>query len=78
MGMLIPMPVVWLWDWSMIVSNSFQMTVMAVSHSIFQLWEVWVEAIGLRRILGLRALPAASLALLANALFILLGMTFVR
>jgi len=37
-------PRVWLWDWSMIASNSFQMTVMAVSHGIFQLWEAWVEA----------------------------------
>ena len=78
MGMLVPMPVVWLWDWSMILSNSFQMAVMAVSHSIFQLWEAWVEAIGLRRVLGLRALPAAGLALLANVLFVLLAMTFVR
>jgi len=78
MGMLIPMPVVWLWDWTMIVSNSFQMAVMAISHSVFQLWEAWIEAVGLRRILGLRALPAAGLALLVNVLFALLTMTFVE
>jgi len=37
LGMLIPMPIVWLWDWTMIALNWYQMTVMAVSHSICSL-----------------------------------------
>ncbi len=35
MGMLIPMPVVWAWDVTMIALNLYQLPVMAISHALF-------------------------------------------
>jgi len=78
LGMLIPMPIVWLWDWTMIALNWYQMTVMAVSHSLFALWGVVVHSIGFKRILGLQALTSIGLALVIPAVYIPLAMIFVR
>lgn len=77
-GMLIPMPVVWLWDWTMIGLGTFQLVTMSVSHSLFQLWEASVQAICFRRNLGLGVLPAVVLAVGINIIFILVAMLFVR
>lgn len=78
MGMLIPMPVVWLWDWTMIGLGTFQLVTMSISHSVFQLWEVSVQAICFRRNLGLGVLSAMVLAVGINVIFVLLAMIFVR
>ena len=78
MGMLIPTPVVWIWDWTMIALNWYQMTVMAISHSFFTLWGVILYSIGFKRILGLRALVAIGLALVITVVYISLAMIFVR
>ncbi len=78
LGMLIPMPIVWLWDWTMIALNWYQMTVMAVSHSFFALWGVIVHSIGFKRILGLQTLTGVGLALVIPAVYIPLAMIFVR
>jgi hypothetical protein len=77
-GMLIPMPVVWIWDWAMIAMGSYTMLVMAVSHTLFQLWETWLQAIGLRVVAGTTLPVACALALAANVVFILIAMIVVR
>jgi hypothetical protein len=78
MGMLIPMPVVLVWDWTMIALNRYQMIVMAISHSLFALWGVILYSIGFKRILGLRALVAIGLAVVVAVVYILLAMVFIR
>ena len=78
MGMLIPMPVVLIWDWTMIALNWYQMTVMDISHSVFAFWGVILYSIGFKRTLGLRALVAIGLALVITVVYISLAMIFVR
>ena len=78
MGMLIPMPVVWLWDWTMIALDWYQITVMATSHSVFALWGVMLYSIGFKRILGLRTFLAIGLALAITIVYIALAMIFIR
>ena len=69
-GMLVPMPVVWVWDWLMIAFNSYSLLPMAVSHFLFQLWETGVECVGVRRLQKLKAPSALGIAILINALYI--------
>jgi len=78
MGMLIIMPAVWLWDWTMIGLNWYQMEVMAISHSFFALWGVVLHSIGFKRVLGLQTLTSAGLALVIPAVYIPLAIIFVR
>jgi hypothetical protein len=78
LGMLVPMPVVWLWDGAMIGLGTFQLATMALSHSVFQLWEASVQAVCLRRNLGLGAVSAVVLAVGINIVFILMATIFVR
>ncbi len=78
LGMLIPMPVLWVWDVAMIALNIFTIPVWALSHATVQLWEASIEAVGFIRLLRLRVLPAISLALAINALYIGLAMIFAR
>ena len=78
LGMLIPMPIVWLWDWAMIALNCYRMPVMAVSHSFFALWGVLVHSIGFKRILGLETPASLGLASTIPAVYIPLAMIFVR
>ncbi len=77
-GMLIPMPVTWAWDISMIALHWYLLPVMAISHSIIQLWEASIEAVGFVRLLRLRVVPAISLALVINAIYIALAGIFIR
>jgi hypothetical protein len=78
LGMLIPMPAVWAWDWAMLGLDAFNAPVMGVSHALFQAWETGLEAVGFRRVLGVGSLPAVAVAIGINMLFILLAMIFVR
>jgi hypothetical protein len=78
LGMLIPMPVTWAWDISMIALHWYLLPVMAISHSIIQLWEASVEAVGFVRLFRLGVVPAISLALVINAIYIALAMIFIR
>lgn len=78
MGMLIPIPVVWAWDVTMIALNLYQLPVMAVSHALFQLWETSIEAVGFVRLLKLRIMPAMVIALIINAAYIAMAMIFIR
>ncbi|MEW6195001.1 MAG: hypothetical protein AB1521_07595 [Bacteroidota bacterium] len=77
-GFLIPMPVIWLWDWTMIALNSCELTVMAVSHSSFAFWEAILFSVGFKKILGLRLLLAVSLAIITMTVYVLLAIIFVR
>jgi Yip1 domain len=77
-GMLIPIPVVWAWDVTMIALNLYQLPVMAVSHTLFQLWEASIEAVGFVRLLRLGIVPAIVVALIINALYIALAAIFIR
>lgn len=77
-GMLIPMPVTWVWDISMIALHWYLLPVMAVSHSLIQLWEVSIEALGFARLLRMGREPAIGLALVINVLYIVLAMIFIR
>jgi hypothetical protein len=78
MGMLVPMPAVWLFDWTAIGLSFYTMMPMAISHSIFQLWEVAIEATGLHKLLGLRLSVAVTVAIVINVVYVLLAMTFIR
>jgi len=78
MGMVIPMPVVWLWDWTMIGLNAYKLPMMAASHAVFQAWETGIETVGLKRVLGLRASFALGVAVVVNLVYILLGTIFAR
>ena len=78
MGMLVPMPVVWLFDWTAIGFSFYTIMPMAISHSVFQLWEVGIEAIGFNKLLGLRLPIAVMLAIAINVVYVLLAMTFIR
>jgi len=69
MGMLTPMPFLWLWDWAAVGMNIYSVTAQAISHSIAQLWETSIQTIGFKTILGLRLPAAVILALAANALW---------
>jgi hypothetical protein len=78
LGMLIPMPVLWACDIVMIALNIFVLPWSAISHATVQVWEASLEALGFRRLLRLRILPAIALALVINALYIGLAMIFAR
>jgi hypothetical protein len=78
MSMLIPMPLLWLWDWIMIALDAYTLAVMAPSHAIVQLWEAALAAIGFRRILNVSTAGAIALATLINTIFVLLGSLFAR
>jgi hypothetical protein len=78
MGMLVPMPAVWLFDWTAIGFSFYTMMPMAISHSVFQLWEVSIEATGLNKLLGLRLPVAVTVAIAINVVYVLLAMTFIR
>lgn len=77
-GMLVPMPFVWLWDWTMIGCNTYTMPVMAFSHTIFQIWETGIEAVGFKKILNLSTGYAIILSIIINCVFIGCGALFVR
>jgi hypothetical protein len=78
LGMLIPMPVIWIWDITMIALNLYLLPVMAVSHTIFQLWEASIEVVGFIKLLRLRVVPAVCLALVINAIYIAVAAIFIR
>ncbi len=78
MGMLIPIPVIWAWDITMIALNLYALPIMAISHSIFQLWETSLEALGFIKLLRLKVVPAVCLALIINAIYVSFAATFIR
>ncbi len=77
-GMLTPMPFLWLFDWLAIALNMYGLMLQAISHSVSQLWEAAVQTIGFKKILGLRLPAAVLIAVLINALYVSLAMIFIR
>lgn len=78
MGMLIPMPALWLWDWTMIATDQYRLPQMAVSHALVELWEAMLFAIGLHRMLGVRKAPALGLGIAMGTLYSTLSAIIVR
>ena len=77
-GMLVPMPFLWLWDWTSIGLNWPYLPQLAVAHSLSQIWEGSIQAIGFRRIVGLKVRFAIILAIVINVVYILLAQFFIR
>ena len=75
---LVFMPVDWLWDWTAIALNWYQMTAMSIVHSIFALWEIALITAGFIKILRLKPLPSAGLSTIMVAVSISLATIFVR
>ena len=78
MGMLVPMPVLWLWDWAAVAFGLYKVTIMAITHSVAQVWEATVEAIGFAKVLRLKVVVAVLLSVLINGIYIALAMHFIR
>lgn len=77
-GMLAPVLLTWPWDWVMLVPNRFSIIPMAVSHTLVQLWEAGVQALGFKRVMKLRTGAAIALAIAVNILYILGAATLMR
>ncbi len=78
MGMLVPMPILWLWDWAAIAFGLYKVTTMAITHTVAQIWEASVEAIGFARILRLKFTAAVAISAVINIIYIALAMHFIR
>jgi hypothetical protein len=77
-SMLIPMPIVWVWDLTMIVTGAYALAPMAVSHALFQVWETALGALGLKRAIGLDTRTSVSIAMGVNLIYVLMGALFSR
>ena len=77
-SMLIPMPIVWVWDLTMIFTGAYALAPMAVSHTLFQTWETALGVIGLKRVMGLNTRTSVSVATGVNLIYVLLGALFSR
>jgi hypothetical protein len=73
MSMLTPIPVVWAWDLAKILSGRYGLEVMAVSHALFQVWEITLGAVGFRRVLGARIWLSIVVATATNLVFVAMG-----
>lgn len=78
LGMLVPMPILWAWDVAMIALNIAAVPMWAISHTLAQVWETSIEAMGFARLLQVRILPAILVAVAINALYIALANIFGR
>lgn len=78
MGMLIPMPVLWAWDWLAIARNAWQPVPMAISHALVELWEAALFAVGLKRLFGVRPALAAVVGLLLGGVYVLAARLVIR
>lgn len=78
LGMLIPMPPLWLCDISLIVSNRFRLPELAFLNPTVQMWETALFVLGLHTALGVpwrRAVPAGFAA---SAVYVVGASNFVR
>jgi hypothetical protein len=77
-GMLIPMPALWLCDAALIAADRFRLPELAIVNPAVQLWETALFGIGLRTVLGVpwrRAMPAG---LAASVIYVLGASRFLR
>jgi hypothetical protein len=77
-SMLIPMPIVWIWDLTMIVTDAYALVPMAVSHTLFQTWETALGVLGLKRVIGLNTRTSVLVAIGVNLIYVLMGALFSR
>jgi hypothetical protein len=77
-GMLVPMPLLWIWDWTAIILGIYAMNVMAVTHTIAQLWEATIESICFIRVLRIRPIASVATAVLINGVYVALAIVFIR
>jgi len=77
-SMLIPMPIVWVWDLTMVVTGAYALAPMAVSHTLFQIWETALGVLGLKRVIGLNTRTSVSVAIGVNLIYVLMGALFSR
>lgn len=78
MGMLIPMPPLWVCDAALIAADRFRLPELAIVNPTVQLWETALFGIGLRTVLGVpwaRAIPAG---LAASVVYVLGASRFLR
>lgn len=78
MGMLIPMPPLWLCDTALIAADRFRLPELAVVNPTVQLWETALFGIGLHTVLGVpwrRAMPAG---LAASVVYVVGASRFLR
>jgi hypothetical protein len=78
MGMVIPMPVLWAWDWTAIARNHWRPVPMATSHAAVELWEAALFAVGFNRRFGLERGPAIRLGLFLGGLYVLAAKVIIR
>lgn len=78
MGMLIPMPPLWLCDTALIAADRFRLPELAIVNPTVQLWETALFGIGLHTVLGVpwrRAMPAG---LAASVVYVVGASRFLR
>ena len=78
LGMLIPMPALWISDTLMLATNRYRLPGLAVSHSAVQLWETAVFSIGLHAAQEVPWRPAVIAGTTASAVYVLGGAKLVR
>lgn len=76
LGMLVPMPPLWLSDVLMLATNTFRLPRLAVTHATVQLWETALFAVGLHPVLGVPW--GAGGAGRRSGVYVLLGSRMVR
>jgi hypothetical protein len=77
-GMLIPMPALWVCDTALIAADRFRLPELAIVNPVIQLWETALFVIGLHTVLDVpwrRALPAG---LAASVVYVLGASRFLR
>jgi len=78
-GLLIPMPVLWILDWSTIALNIYGGMLTPVIHALISIWEITLFGIGLSKMRTLDLRWALLLGLLIKGgIYIPLAMIFVR
>lgn len=77
-GMLIPMPPLWLSDVAMIAADRFRLPELAFTHATVQLWETALFAIGLYTAQDVPWRRATLAAVAASTVYVLGGSRFVR
>lgn len=78
LGMLIPMPVLWLSDAALIAADRFGMPELAFVNVPVQLWETALFGLGLRTALGLPWRHAALAGSAASTVYVLAASRLVR
>ena len=78
-GLLIPMPLTWLVDWSAIALDIYGRGITPLIHSLISLWEIALISVGLAKMEEARPLIYILLAVLVKVgVYIPLAAIFVR